>query len=48
MVTMITKSVMETMDVMCVNPRNFQKLHSDCSAGFAARYATKRPAAIEY
>jgi hypothetical protein len=39
---------MQRTHVMCVNPRNCRKLYSDCSGGFAARYATKRPAAIQH
>jgi hypothetical protein len=41
MVIMATKSVMQLTDVMCVNPRNCQKLYSNCSEGFFARCATK-------
>jgi hypothetical protein len=48
MVTVITKSVMQLSDVMCVNPRNYQKLYSDCSVGFPARYAKNRLAAMQY
>jgi len=45
---MVTKSVTQLTDILCVSPRNCQKLYSDCSAGFAARYASNRPAAIQY